>query len=85
MTRRYRNQTGYPLIVPGLPEPLPDGGEVDEDQIALSHDPEAGGSVTGLTLLAAGRKPKPAPEPDPPPKPARTAASTDDMKGDTAK
>lgn len=73
MTRRYANLTGYPLEVPGLPGPLPPGGEVPESAIALQHDPAQGGSVTGLTLLD-----------EPPPKPAKkttTTAGTEDTAG----
>jgi len=73
VTRRYVNLTGYPLEVPGLPEPLPPGGEVTEDEIALQHDPGQGGSVTGLTLAGP-----------PPPKPAKkttTTAAAEDQAG----
>jgi hypothetical protein len=72
MTRRYRNHTGYPLAVPGLPEPLPPNGEIDENKISLQHDPKLGGSITGLTLI----------EPEPEPEPAKPGRKTTDQDKD---
>jgi hypothetical protein len=83
--RRYRNDTGYPLEVPGLAEPVPPGGEVDEADIALQHDPKSGGSIPGLTLIT-----KPAATPakektDSGGKKPATSSSTATVAGDPGK